>query len=374
MSALTRTHQNDLRKYSAALASNALGTVISSLLSFLMPWMLGSAALNIVKLVKNIWKLITLKGVLKKLGLEVPKRHILKGICQGFATKLCTTVLTLGHDDFLEPCKWIGSFLVGKATWISSTLRGELSAVKCVEEIRYGNPLIKKSTNIAGWPVEKFQKRLGWDEAEGVTESGHGWHAGSRQVAGQVFGTGSLVIATESVLDQTLDKPIGKAITYFDRTAHEKNTNQALAALEVNRPRVVCNMCGRPDVGNSVHYHCQMCTLCPSGAGYYTGLGFDLCVTCHNSSGGIYLHSHKLVKRILEPEDKYEAQAICECSACGISVMQGSMSYACKLCVETPRQRGHVDLCRSCYTQGWRCRNSSHTMFSRVLNSPYEYS
>lgn len=372
MSALTRTHQNDLRKYSAALTSNALGTVISSLLSFLMPWMLGSAAINIVKLVKNVWKLISLKDVLKKAGLEVRKRDILKGICQGFATKLCTTVLTLGHDDFLEPCKWIGSFLVGKSTWISSKLKGELSAVKHVEELRYGNPLIKKSTEYAGWPVEKYQKSLGWNEAKDVTKSGHGWHAGSQQVAGQVFGTGSLVIATERVLDRTLDKPIGKAITYFDRTAHEKNTNQALAALEANRPRVVCNMCARPDIGNTVHYHCQMCTLSPNRAGDFMGPGFDLCVTCYNSSGGRCLDYHNLFKRILEPEDKYEARATCGCNACGISVLQGSMSYACKLCVVA--QRGHVDLCCSCYTQGWRCRNSSHTMFSRVLNSPYEYS
>jgi hypothetical protein len=369
MSALIRTHQNDLRKYSAALASNALGTVISSLLSFLMPWMLGSAALNIVKLVKNVWKLISLKGILKKAGLEVPKRDILKGICQGFATKLCTTVLTLGHDDFLEPCKWIGSFLVGKATWISSTLRGELSAVKRVEEIRYGNPLIKKSTSIAGWPVETYQKRLGWNEAKGVTESGHGWHAGSQQVAGQVFGTGSLVIATESVLDRTLDKPVGKAITYFDRTAHEENTNQALAALEVNRPRVTCDMCDRHDIGNSVHYHCQECASFRSKTDPTT-LGYDLCVACYPIYGGRCPDAHDLVKRILEPEDKYEAIGTLNCNACEISVLQGSTSYGCKLCVT---EAGHVDLCCSCYTQGWRCRNSSHTMFPRVLNSPYEY-
>jgi hypothetical protein len=220
---------------------------------------------------EEIRKLFNLKDTLKKLGLKVKKRFILKGICRSFLVKLGTSVLTIGHDDIVEVCAWTTSHLIKSAKWLSSDLQGKLSVLPRLEELRMRLPGVRTTSEHMETPVKAYQKALGWEG------DGHGWNSGLQEVAGQILGTGSVVVATEKYSDLVLDKPADKAIEYFDRTAHRAKTDQAMADLEAHKRLLVCDECFRA-VGNTVHYHCKICTG-------VKGFSYNFCVKCYDVLG-----------------------------------------------------------------------------------------
>ncbi|CRK29470.1 hypothetical protein HYQ45_009813 [Verticillium longisporum] len=110
MTALSRP-EDQYRQLARNISRSGLGVLISGILSIKLPWLLLSGAYNVYGLARNIRLLRDLKRTLKSAGIRIQKRIIAKGLIEGAAIKLATTVLTLGHDELGAGATTVASWL-----------------------------------------------------------------------------------------------------------------------------------------------------------------------------------------------------------------------------------------------------------------------
>ena len=237
MEDLSLKHRQAVR----AISSGVLGTIISSLLATILPWLWGSSVFNAVTLIRSIFKLSKIREKMRSIGLIVRARDIFRGVLEGLAVKFGSTLLLLGHDDVVSFCHGWGDYLQQFLPRGSALARKSIPTQleKWDKDFR-DNKLIEFTSSIAGSNVDMFQSSLGLDDAKSAAEHGHGWGAGKKQLAEQIFGTGSVVITSDMTTDYLLDDKLYKLMDGVPREAvsftHHSNycdhqkTNTAIQA------------------------------------------------------------------------------------------------------------------------------------------------
>lgn len=226
------------QKLSQSATSATLGAIISAGLATLMPWLVLSAGWNAAHAIKDCHELRELKKKFKSLDIHVKKKKILLGITKGAIMKFGTTIITIGHDDLAAAAAdvpdWIrvaGNYTkqFAKTGWKFTLCRGKdiidpTLAKKMTDEAeKTSNKMIhwrKKTSDLAGEPVQDIQKIEGLDTAsdlvhsDGSVDHEHGWHDSPADITKQVILVGAEQVAVDSAYDkaletsvQTLEKP-----------------------------------------------------------------------------------------------------------------------------------------------------------------------
>ncbi|TLD14653.1 hypothetical protein PspLS_11074 [Pyricularia sp. CBS 133598] len=224
--------QHQLRKISRGLSRDVFGTFISTAMALFMPWLCGSAVFSFTGLVSKVFKLRKLVKDMKAKGFAITKTGIFKGVIEGAALKLFTTIITFGHDDlgaatlhFMKSLKegvdWLKDLAPVKVPLNIQALSAAAKVEKLDNDYRMANSSIKEISEQVSKPVEKTQGLLDLDTAKTMASpgTGHGWHADSTKVVEQVVVAGAVQVATEKIVDTVTEKPYDKAI---DRRRHSK--------------------------------------------------------------------------------------------------------------------------------------------------------
>ncbi|EEY22805.1 conserved hypothetical protein [Verticillium alfalfae VaMs.102] len=237
MTALSQS-EKQYRQLARNISRSGLGVFISGILSIKLPWLLMSGVYNACDLARNIKLLRDLKRALKSAGIRIKKRIIARGLIEGAATKLMTTVLTLGHDEVgagsMAVASWLrhaGSFMAEHATIFSfSSPISTCSVLDWDSEHRLNHSLLENTTDIASRPVSVTQEVLGLDggaasgEPAGkeCVEDEHQWEESGAVVAEQVLIVGAVQLGTEKLIDVVLEKPYDRAVDYEYRRTRDK--------------------------------------------------------------------------------------------------------------------------------------------------------
>ncbi|RXG42856.1 hypothetical protein VDGE_06577 [Verticillium dahliae] len=226
MTALSH-HEEQYRQLARNISRSGLGVLISGILSTKLPWLLLSGAYNAYDLARNIKLLRDLKRALKSAGIHIKKRIIAKGLIEGAATKMVTTVLTLGHDEVGAGAKtvasWLhdaGSFMAEHVTSLSFSSPVSVCSVLAWDSVhRLNHSLFKETTDIASRPVSVIQRELGLDDGAVAAEPAgnecvkneHHWDKPGHVVAEQVLIVGAGQLGAEKVADVVVEKSYDRA-------------------------------------------------------------------------------------------------------------------------------------------------------------------
>ncbi|KAH6672675.1 hypothetical protein F5X68DRAFT_264665 [Plectosphaerella plurivora] len=91
-----------IRQLVRQTSRDGLGVFISGILATHLPWLLIPAVYNVYGFLTNLSLLRSLQKLFRRKGIPVRKRVIAKGIIEGVQTKLLSSVLTIGHGEFID--------------------------------------------------------------------------------------------------------------------------------------------------------------------------------------------------------------------------------------------------------------------------------
>jgi hypothetical protein len=182
------------RQLTCDLTRDILGLFTSATLSIFKPWLLLSAVYNVICLGRHIRSFRELRKSLKTQGIRVRFREKLKGFFEGLWTKLVTTVLTVGHDDFV---KVIGMLKDGH-------LLNDFSSTKIQDMTSWhGDKHLKDIADTVDTPANDSMKRVGVDKETREL----GWHGSEAAVANEVAVGGVVTVGVEIAAKYCLEKP-----------------------------------------------------------------------------------------------------------------------------------------------------------------------
>lgn len=196
------------RLLACKITRDTLGLTISAALAWKLPHLALSAGFNFKNLVKHSKDLIALKRHLSAYGICIKKKLIIKGILEGAMTKFGTTIVYLGHDDFISMAMEANSFLkhVGDMLARFVKLKGFLLPESALQRLitadsqRTRNAIIHTTTEVAQKPTEGMQRLLGIYETRAL-----GWNAPSGDVAKQVALVGAVEVVAGKAEDLLIE-------------------------------------------------------------------------------------------------------------------------------------------------------------------------
>ncbi|KAL2669939.1 hypothetical protein Neosp_015105 [[Neocosmospora] mangrovei] len=198
------------RQLSRDITRDGLGTCISGILAFKLPWLLLSGVYNITNFIHNIHMLRELKRAMRRAGIRVKKRIIAKGMFEGALTKLGSSIITFGHDDLADGAGIVASWLQHAGSYIAehSSISLPTSWAFNPQPVvdwdcahRMSHQTIKGTTTIAGWPTDKALELTQTERPKSP-----GWHENDRTLAKQALIVGSVQVANDKVVDFVLEK------------------------------------------------------------------------------------------------------------------------------------------------------------------------
>ncbi|KAG7124961.1 hypothetical protein HYQ45_013469 [Verticillium longisporum] len=199
-------HPDPLSKMTALnISRSGLGVFISGILSIKLPWLLLSGAYNAYDLARNIKLLRDLKRALKSAGIHFKKRIIAKGLVEGAATKMVTTVLTLGHDEVAAGAKTVASWLHGAGSFMAEH----------VTSLSFSSPV--SVCSVLAWDSvhrlnhSSFKETTDTATGNECVKNEHHWDKPGHVVAEQVLIVGAGQLGAEKVADVVVEKSYDRA-------------------------------------------------------------------------------------------------------------------------------------------------------------------
>lgn len=203
-------YKNHSRELAAQLARDISGIFISGGLASIKPWLILATIYNSINCGRHIFAFHKFRKALKLEGIRIRFRDILKGCFEGTLVKLVTTVLTFGHDDFVDVIRKLG-----RPMGLSRS-----HAVKAIEldEHRDSKAVIHAMSQAAGTPASGTLDRMHIDKKQ----QDLGYSASGQVVAKEVFGAGGAQLGGEIAGQLLLEKPYDAARNRMSR--HSPNS------------------------------------------------------------------------------------------------------------------------------------------------------
>ncbi|KAI9806624.1 MAG: hypothetical protein M1825_006081 [Sarcosagium campestre] len=186
------------------VAMGSVGLTANAALSTVLPWFIIPTALSLGLLIRDGKRLSRQRRTLAAQGLRLKRRDISRAVVEALAIKGVVMFVTLGHDDILALSHSAANQLFEHGIVGAGT---EIVDWGFADADRTDGQFLHLTTEAPGAPIASLQEGLGLDTVANVAQPGHGWQAGTAELAQQVVVVGTAQAAVEKIIDSA-SKPV----------------------------------------------------------------------------------------------------------------------------------------------------------------------